>query len=516
MFRYVSVAEMIAIERAADAGGLSYAQMMDNAGLALAESISVAYSHIENKNILALVGKGNNGGDALVALAALAALGWQTSAYLAAARPDDPLVARLAQAGGKIYTSPDADAQLGDLVTDAAVLVDGLLGTGIKLPLRPPMDTVLAAVKEIIAGLAVPPAVVAVDCPSGVDCDSGAAAAVCLPADLTVCMAAVKHGLLKFPAFSLVGELQVVEIGLPSDLPVVQAIKRVVVDLAYVDQVLPPRPLDGHKGTFGTTLVVAGSSNYTGAALLAGRAAYRSGAGLVTLAVPAPLHTALAGHFPEATWLLLPDAWGGIAAEAAELLADNLGRATAILLGPGFGLQPPTAEFMAALFDKDTPLASLPTVIDADGLKLLANIPNWPTHLPPETILTPHPGEMAVLTGQSKEDLQADRLTSAESYARQWGHVVVLKGAFTVIAHPDSRTAIIPVASPALARAGTGDVLAGMIAGLRGQGMPAFEAAAAGAWLHAHAGLAAAQRLGGTAGVLAGDLIEELPKLLAD
>jgi hydroxyethylthiazole kinase-like uncharacterized protein yjeF len=289
MFRYVSVSEMIAIERAADAGGLSYAQMMDNAGLALAKSIGSAHSHIENKNILALVGKGNNGGDALVALAALAASGWQTSAYLVAARPDDPLVTRFTRAGGKIYTSPDSDLQLGNLIADTAVLLDGLLGTGIKLPLRPPMDTVLAAVKEIIAGLAAPPAVVAVDCPSGVDCDSGAAAAVCLPADLTVCMAAVKHGLLKFPAFSLVGELQVVEIGLPSDLPAVQAIKRVVVDRAYVDQVLPPRPLDGHKGTFGTTLVVAGSSNYTGAALLAGRAAYRSGAGLVTLAVPAPL-----------------------------------------------------------------------------------------------------------------------------------------------------------------------------------------------------------------------------------
>jgi NAD(P)H-hydrate epimerase len=153
-------------------------------------------------------------------------------------------------------------------------------------------------------------------------------------------------------------------------------------------------------------------------------------------------------------------------------------------------------------------------VVDADGLKLLAQIKDWDRRLPENSVLTPHPGEMSVLTGLSVDKIQEDRLGSAEKFAKKWGHIVVLKGAFTVIAAPDGRTAVLPVASPALARAGTGDVLAGLIVGLRAQGMGAFEAAVAGAWLHAQAGLAAAEILGSTAGVLAGDLLDEIPDLM--
>jgi len=154
-------------------------------------------------------------------------------------------------------------------------------------------------------------------------------------------------------------------------------------------------------------------------------------------------------------------------------------------------------------------------VIDADGLKLLARLPNWPALLPQDSILTPHPGEMAVLTGQAVETIQADRLAAACHSAAEWGQVVVLKGAITVIAAPDGRCGVIPVASSALAHAGTGDVLAGIIAGLRAQGTAAYEAALAGAWLHAQAGLLAAESLGHEAAVLAGDLIEALPEVLA-
>jgi ADP-dependent NAD(P)H-hydrate dehydratase / NAD(P)H-hydrate epimerase len=155
-------------------------------------------------------------------------------------------------------------------------------------------------------------------------------------------------------------------------------------------------------------------------------------------------------------------------------------------------------------------------VVDADGLKLLAQIPGWAKLLPPGTVLTPHPGEMAILTGLTKDEIQADRIGIAERFAQDWGHIVVLKGAFTVIAEPGGRTALVPVATPALARAGTGDVLAGIILGLRAQGVDGFEAAAAGAWLHAHAGLLADAALGSSASVLAGDLIEFLPEVLAE
>jgi NAD(P)H-hydrate epimerase len=311
-----------------------------------------------------------------------------------------------------------------------------------------------------------------------------------------------------------------------------------VADDESVSARLPERPLDSHKGTFGTALIAAGSINYTGAAVLAGEAAYRAGAGLVTLAVPAPLQSALAGRFPEATWILLPHEMGVIARDASEVLAKNLERATALLIGPGFGMEDTTRDFIENLLKgnvspkratarigfvrqasekKEDTNAQLPAMIfDADGLKLLAKIPDWHKLLPAPAILTPHPGEMSVLTGLSKEEIQADRQGMASKYAKEWGHVVILKGAFTIIASPDGRTAVIPVASPALAHAGTGDVLAGLIVGLRAQGLEAFDAAVAGAWIHAEAGLYAADNLGTTASVLAGDVLDSISDVLSD
>jgi ADP-dependent NAD(P)H-hydrate dehydratase / NAD(P)H-hydrate epimerase len=350
-------------------------------------------------------------------------------------------------------------------------------------------------------------------------------------------MAAIKQGLLKLPAYDLIGELRVVEIGRLDDLNSWQAIKNEVADEEMALSLLPLRPTDAHKGTFGTALIAAGSINYTGAAYLAGQAAYRIGAGLVTLAVPASLHAALAGQFPEATWVLLPHEMGVISAAAADVLKKNLERATALLIGPGLGLEDTTRDFIANILSKaedkpvhgrmgfvqaDTgkptpkPVTLPPLVIDADGLKLLAKLPDWPKLLPAPAILTPHPGEMSVLTGLATDEIQKDRLSIARKFAQEWGHVVVLKGAFTVIAAPDGRTTTIPVATPALARAGTGDVLAGLITGLRAQGVDAYEAARAAAWIHAQAGVTAARFKGSLAAVMAGDVLEAIPDVIAD
>jgi NAD(P)H-hydrate epimerase len=396
---------------------------------------------------------------------------------------------------------------------------------------------VLAAVNTAVAELPWPPYVVAVDCPSGVDCDSGEAAPEVIPASVTVCMAAVKQGLLKFPAFELAGELRVVDIGLTEKLKLWKQIKHFVADDELVEDVLPARPADSHKGTFGTALIVAGSINYTGAALLAGRAAYRIGTGLVQMAVPGPVHAALAGHFPEATWILLPQEMGVIADSAADVLVKNLERATAVLIGPGLGAENTTGDFLENLlqgkhtirkpggrigFVQNTESAAAekaavlpPLLIDADGLRHLAKLKDWPTLLSAGTILTPHPGEMAALTGLDKDDIQKDRLGIALKYAAEWKHVVVLKGAFTIVAAPDGRSTTIPVATSALAHAGTGDVLAGLIAGLRAQGVEAYEAAVAGAWIHAEAGLYAAEKVGSEASVLAGDVLEAVADIMS-
>jgi len=513
--KLVTVSEMQSIERQADAGGLSYALMMENAGQGLAQEVVRRYSLHNEAGLInkagGMVGSGNNGGDTLVALIYLAERNWSVSACLVRPRPkEDLLLERFVRAGGSIVPLESLQAWLQSFFSDD-ILLDGVLGTGVRLPLKPDLAEILDLTRRTLLGMLEPPHVVAVDCPSGVDCDSGSAAAECIPAELTVTMAAIKRGLLSFPAYTLVGEISLAGIGPLDDIPAWQGICREVVDTPWVQRIIPSRPLDAHKGTFGTTLVVAGSVSFTGAALLAGKAAYRSGTGWVTMAVPEPLHAALAGQFPEAPWLLLPHERGFIAAPSAELVLQNLGKPTAILLGPGFGLEPTTCQFLANLLTPSLP----PLVIDADGLKLLARLPDWPSRLSPLAILTPHPGEMAVLTGLALEEVQADRIGIAERYAHLWGHVVVLKGAFTVIASPAGKTAVIPVATPALARAGTGDVLAGLIAGLRAQGVGAFEAATAGAWIHAQAGLRAAEKLGSTACVLAGDVLEAVAGVMS-
>ena len=541
--KLVSISEMHSIEQEADSNGLTYDMMMENAGHNLSrEVMQLAYAQDDEEDVqvLGFVGPGNNGGDTLVALTHLAEKGWKARAYLIKRKASgDALVKRLEDADGEVYQAEkDSEfQQLTAFLETADVVLDGVLGTGFKLPMKADISKVLGTVKNILKTIEWQPFIVAVDCPSGVDCDSGEVAEECIPADATVTLAAVKQGLLKLPAYDLIGELRVVDIGSLDDLKSWQMVKNEVGNEILAASLLPDRPTNAHKGTFGTVLVVAGSVNYTGAALLAGKAAYRIGAGLVTLAVPAPLHTSLAGHFPEATWLLLPHEMGSISTAAAEVVSNNLERVTSLLIGPGLGLDDTTKDFIGNLLGGatvKTPHARLgfvqpsgskgkqklvslpPLVIDADGLKLLAKIPDWSKLLPATAILTPHPGEMSELTGLAIDNIQENRLEIAVKYAAEWGHVVVLKGAFTVVAAPDGRTTTIPVATPALAHAGTGDVLAGIIAGLRAQGLEAYEAAHLGAWVHAQSGLAAAVVLGSTAAVLAGDVLDSMIEVLAE
>ena len=536
--KLVTVAQMRDIEKEADANGLPYAEMMENAGRGLAEIVNEIAFDDEWEEVLGLVGPGNNGGDTLVALTHLVEEGWHARAYVVKRKKKDELVTRFLEAGGEVtFAEMDKDfSALGMCFESADILLDGLLGTGIKLPLKAEISAVLEQSLFIMSDMENPPYIIAVDCPSGVDCDTGEAALECLPADLTVTMAAVKRGLLKLPAFEFVGDLALVDIGLPDDLASFYDLKTEVADHELVSGLLPERELDSHKGTFGTALIAAGSINYTGAALLAGMAAYRSGAGLVTMAVPSPLHGVLAGQLPEATWVLLPHDMGNISGSAAEALTKSLESASALLVGPGLGLEAKTKEFLEGLLTgksnakkqtshigfvhkemKDDVSVNLPPmVVDADGLKLLAKISDWHTKLPPLSVLTPHPGEMSVLTGLPKDEIQKDREAVASKYAKEWGHVVVLKGAFTVIAAPNGQLTVIPVASPALARAGTGDVLAGLIVGLRAQGLDAYDAAVAGAYIHAEAGLLAAEDLGTTASVMASDILNTIVDVISD
>jgi NAD(P)H-hydrate epimerase len=537
VFKVVSIEEMRAIERAADAGGLTYAMMMESAGRSIAQAILQRLPAIAGKRVAILVGAGNNGGDGLVAGHYLAEAGAQVAAYLVREREaDDPNLARF-KGHGALVAGAESDQRervLRNMIGSADVVVDAVLGTGFRLPLEGAAREVLAAAASVLSARTTPPLVVAVDCPSGLDCDTGEAAPETIAANLTVTLAAAKPGLLTFPGAELVGELVRGDIGLPDDF---ELLAHAQLEVAHADLVrgwLPRRPRDSHKGTFGRAIVVAGSVNYPGAAALAGEAAYRVGAGLVTLAVPSVLQSMLVPQLPEATWLLLPAEMGAIGEGGAAVLQPELVGTQALLLGPGFGKDPATQAFVVRLLrgqagaraslgflhaaeaGKPAPTTFPSCVIDADGLRLLGAQERWWELLPQRTVLTPHPGEMAALTGLDKESIQRDRVRAARQAAAKWKAVVVLKGAHTVVADPDGPCVILPFATAALARAGTGDVLAGAIVGLLAQGVEAWRAAVLGAYLHGRAGELAAEAQGDPAGVLAGDVLACLGPSLAE
>jgi ADP-dependent NAD(P)H-hydrate dehydratase / NAD(P)H-hydrate epimerase len=521
-----TVAEMVAAERAADAAGNSYAQMMETAGAAVARAIQERWE-VAGKEVLVLVGPGNNGGDGLVAGRYLAEAGAGVAFYLYRPRDagEDENYAAI-ESMGLFSVTAGHDRQYDVLrlrLRTADILVDALLGTGVDRPiggeLADLMRQVQAGLRERVEGnrfdepalvsvAAVTPdrrtgrpIVVAVDVPSGLNSDSGALDPLAVSADLTVTFAGPKRGHFIFPGASAVGELVVADIGIGEELEPVAAVSLALATAEVARGLLPARPRDGHKGTFGWVLIAAGSAHYWGAPLLCGMGAYRAGAGLVALAVPRAVRPVAAGQLPEATYPPLPAEDDMDKATAAYLLA-TMNRYDALLLGPGLGEE--VHPFVAALLAEAERLPAL--VIDADGLNILATMENWPQQLPPNTILTPHPGEMARLMGIPMAELKGqDRVTLARQQAEKWGHIVLLKGAFTVVAAPDGRALLLPFATPALSTAGSGDVLAGVIVALLGQGLEPFDAAVLGGYLHGAAGQLAGESVG-DAGLLAGDI----------
>ena len=545
MTKIVTTGQMRAIEAAANQAGVTVCPDDGSGRPRGGQGCFGAHRDALAQTVVVLCGAGNNGGDGLVAAHYLAEAGAAVSVYCPSP-PDEqsPNLQRVRARGLPVESlAGDADGRILERrMKQATVVVDAVFGTGVRLPLAGRSADLLRQAAQGLAGRSVPPLIVAVDCPSGLNCDTGEIDPAALRADVTVTFAAAKLGQFTFPAAEFLGQLIVADIGVGADLPELSEVKLALGTRETVKAALPLRPRNAHKGTFGRALVVAGSISFTGAAYLAGAAAYRVGAGLVTLAVPEPLHAILAGQLPEATWVLLPDEVGVIAASAVDVVENELPRTQAWLVGPGLGTEKQTGLFLRRLLHldggagsggrkgslgfavpgveaKDAPVLTEPLpplVVDADGLRLLAQVEDWPKRLRHRAVLTPHPGEMAALTGLDRDAIQADRLGVARRFAREWEQVVVLKGAFTVVAAPDGETTLQPFATSALARAGTGDVLAGTIAGLLAQGVAPYAAAVAGTYLHGRAGELAAKALGQTASVLAGDVLAALPEALAE
>ncbi len=511
--KIVTAQQMREIDGKAAESGISTEFLMENAGRKVAEETKEFIDFIAGKSIVALAGPGNNGGDALVAARYLHGWGADVSVYLLSGRTlADRNLKKLKEHDVPIIHL-DKDTiygKLKNLLSTAGVVIDGILGTGQARPLEGNFKEVLSLLNQ--EKLKRPHMlIVAVDIPTGMNADTGKVDHNCPQADLTVTLGLPKPGLYNFPGAERAGKVVIANIGIPDDLS--RDIKTELITESWARSVLPPRPMSANKGTFGRMLAVVGSENYIGAAYLACMGAARVGAGVVTLSTAKSLQPILASKLTEVTYAPLPESEKGtLSDKASAAILSILPYYRVMLMGCGLGQHENTKEFVKHI------LLNLPEkppllVLDADALNVLSEAHGWWKKLPPGTVVTPHAGEMARLLGISIEEVQANRLDTARKAASDWHKIVVLKGAFTVIAEPEGKVRISGAANAGLASAGTGDVLAGAIAGLAAQGMPLFDAAALGVYLHAGAGELVKDELGNT-GMLASDLLPVLPKVI--
>jgi NAD(P)H-hydrate epimerase len=496
--KIVSVAEMRALEAAAVAAGITEAQLQARAGQVVGEEVLRLVG--AGERVVILVGRGNNGRDGAVAAGTIVGGGVAVELVLA---PQHALsgaeLGELRERGVPATLGEDATA-VSRALEGASLAVDALAGIGTMGALREPIAGLVRQLDASRGRIQV----LALDLPSGVDADTGDVPGEAVWADSTVTLGGVKQGLLRFPAADHVGRLIPREIGLPP--PADAALPYEVLDEADVAALVPPRPLDAHKYRFGRVLVIAGSDHFLGAPVLCAGAALRCGAGLVTVASTRDVRLNVAAHLPEATFTET-DVRADSGPAGAAALEPYLRSHTCVVIGPGLGRSPSITAFLDDVLRLRPP--EQPVVIDADGLVALAELDRWWQRVHPNTILTPHSGELERLIGHQ---LRAEEpmWVQASRYAQEWGCTLVAKGPFTCIAGPDGRVAVWPRANPALATGGTGDVLAGLAAGAVAQGLASWDAARLAVGIHGLAG----QRVTGARNwrtLLASDLFEEIP-----
>lgn len=514
--RLCSIEEVRVAEDAAVAAGTPERELMRRAGESLAGEILKDIPGT-NRHAVFLIGPGNNGGDGLVAAATLRRHGWQCSAWTFNRRDPGDVPAEDADLDSIIGI--DSLEALGAALDRADICVDAVFGIGGRDHLPGPVRDAFAVALAARRKLGLP--LWAVDTPSGVNGDSGAAADGAFAADVTVMLGLPKTGLYRAPGVNFTGQLRLIDIGLA--LPASEPDSVGLLTLEQIRALMPRRNAQSHKSSVGWLLVIGGAPNYVGAPRLAAEAAMRTGAGLVGLAVPDILTGPIATSLPEAVFLPLtvgsPEAAGP---DNARIIREALPRYRAAVIGPGLGQDQAVDDMLSQLFDFHheqlrTEQPATPgwrAVIDADGLNWLATQPDWEADLrASELILTPHPGELARLLQVDAGQIVADPWHAAREAASRFGQVLVLKQAHPVIAAPDGRLVMGPQANPALASAGTGDVLAGIIGGLLAQGLTAWDAARAGVFVGSLAGEFAAKRVG-TLSLIARDVINALPEAM--
>lgn len=485
--------------------------LMERAGAGVVQFLQERFGPLRGKTVTVVCGKGNNGGDGFVVARLLRRQHARVSVLLLTppadlSRDAATMYRRWIRTGGSLtskrFLSSD---QAGPILSTSDLIVDALLGTGLSTEVTGIYRDAILLINR--SGKPV----VAVDIPSGIHADSGARMGQAVCATTTVTFGLPKLGLYVGAGIDHAGTIKVVDIGIPANYIEALNIRTIVVTKEFVANALPVRTPSAHKGTFGHAGILAGSVGKTGAAALAARAALRMGTGLVTVGIPSSVNDVLEAKLLEAMTFPLPETKARTLARSGfdRVLAFIQAR-SALAVGPGLSTHPETVDLIQSLMKH----IDRPSVFDADALNALAGRAALLTECKIPPILTPHPGEMARLEVEAtSQSINADRLGTARRFARERGVYLVLKGARTVIARPDGLLAICPTGNAGMATAGTGDVLTGMVVGLLAQKVPSWEAACSATYLHGAAGDLAAQRLG-QAGMLAGDVIDQIPHAL--
>ncbi len=487
--------------------------LMEVAGRGAAELVADLAPSLLGWRVAVICGAGNNGGDGYVVARHLAFWGAEVTVFLLApedrvrgdARVNYDIIQRMGLPMRWLTEDPLPEDLL-EQFAEYDCLVDALLGTGLSSDVRGRYHTVIDAMN------AAHTLTVAVDIPSGLSSDTGQPLGIAVEADATATFACSKIGLITHPGAEFAGDVRVVDIGIPTDLTDRLGVQCHLLQTADARSLLPRRRLGGHKGTYGHVLCVAGSPGKTGAAVLCARGAARVGAGLVTVAAPADAQGAIAAHMVETMSDTYAESSTGLdAAEAIHRLTALVRGKSALVMGPGI----PTSEAMFEVLRELVGELTLPMVLDADALNLVSRTPSPLKQASAPVIITPHPGEMARLLQTTVPEVQADRIATARRAAEGFGVWVALKGARTVLASPDGRVFVNATGNPGMGTGGMGDVLTGMLGGLLAQRLDPFEALQLGVLLHGLAGDRAAERVG-QHGLLANDLLEELPRILKE
>lgn len=496
-------------DRAEREHGIHATVLMDNAGREVAAFLMASRPDLAARRALILCGKGNNGGDGIMAASHLLSFGIRARVAL--------LVDGATLTGAAAWalrTAREAGVKVEELAEEAAwtslrrtipehdLIVDALLGTGLSGPakgrIREAIEAINASGCEVIS----------VDVPSGISGSSPEVPGPAVEADVTLALAAPKIAHIFPPACAAAGRVEVLDIGIPLAAIEQEKPGLVLADRRFVSKLIPARARDTHKGGYGHVLILAGSRGKSGAAALMARACLRSGAGLVTVATPASVQPLIAAAVPEAMTEPLPESPdGGLAAEALPIVLELLGSRDVLAAGPGLG----TGAGTAAVIRHLAATSALPMILDADALNVLAADKGTVSRLASSSVITPHPGEAARLRGGSAAAVQADRCGTARDLARAWGCTVILKGFRSLVAAPGEALRVIPTGNPGMATAGSGDALAGIVAAWLAQGLEPLDAATLAAHVHGLAGdLAAGAK--GEISLIAGDLIEALPE----